>query len=647
MKSIKNLFLLIASVFAISCVSAETTVFNSSVELDWYPTVEIDGSKFSGFSAGDKISLSYTNTNASYHQIKIYSGDWFALGSGKLDGAKNENGSFVPSTNSGTIVYTATSTEASYIKKSGLRFHGYGLKINKITISSGNGKSEPTSAKPNSPTNTDAKSTSGTNGNSSNSGTSTTQTSTTVTKNSTVSIYNSKTDLDWGSNITISSEKFSSFSNGNKIQFTFENNSESYHNIKIYNGNWTNLGSGNLEGAANNSGTFVPSNNSGTILYTPNSSETSGIKSSGLIIHGFGVTLKDVSITGNDVKSTGTNSATSNTGSSSSSGSSTTVPTTTTTSNPKPASVTGTPFANHGALHVNGAYLYDSKNQKYQLYGMSTHGLNFGNDFSRYVNKDAFKNLRDDWNTNAIRLVLYPRDYNGYCNGGNKAQLKKLICDGIDYATELGMYVIVDWHVHQYNPRDTENDAVNFLNEISTKYAKYDNVIYEICNEPTNSNWDSVLKPYAEKIIPVIRKNAPNALILVGTNTWSQDIEGPLANPLSYKNVMYVFHFYAQTHQSSYRSRVENAIKKGLPIFITEFGTCDASGNGGFNASESQKWFDLCAKYNISHMNWSLSNKAETASAISSGCNKTSGWSYSDLTESGKLIYNHFRSLTR
>ena len=172
-------------------------------------------------------------------------------------------------------------------------------------------------------------------------------------------------------------------------------------------------------------------------------------------------------------------------------------------------------------------------------------------------------------------------------------------------------------------------------------------MLYEICNEPTNSPWNTEIKPYAEKVIPVIRKNAPNAVVLVGTDTWSQDIEGPLSNPLSYKNVMYVFHFYANTHKDSYRTRVENAIKKGLPIFITEFGTCDASGNGGFNSAESKKWFELCKKYSISHMNWSLSNKTETASAISSSCSKTGGWIYSDLTQSGKLIYDHFRSLSR
>lgn len=275
---------------------------------------------------------------------------------------------------------------------------------------------------------------------------------------------------------------------------------------------------------------------------------------------------------------------------------------------------------------------------------MSTHGINFGDEFSRYVNEKAFKTLVDDWNTNCIRLVLYPKDYNGYCNGGDKSKLKQIVKNGIEYATKCGMYVLVDWHVHNYNPNETKDEAKIFLAEIAKEYANYGNVLYEICNEPTNSPWDSAIKPYAEEVIPVIRNYAKDAVIIVGTNTWSQDVEEPLQNPLKFSNVMYTFHFYANSHTDSFRSRVENAIKAGLPIFITEFGTCDASGNGGFNAGESKKWFDLCKKYSISHLNWSLSSKSETASAIVSGCSKTSGWANSELTESGKLVVSHFRS---
>lgn len=453
-------------------------------------------------------------------------------------------------------------------------------------------------------------------------------------------IWDGAEELIWNSNISIPAEKFKDVAEGSQLIFSLtEIASADYHNIKIYEnttGTWQALSSGKVSGAtlsgSGSNAAFVP--NANTVTYTLTASDANALKSSGLYINGYGVTLKKVEVVAK----------------SASSGSTPTTPETpatpSVTPNPPPVSQTGTPFANHGKLHVSGAYLYDEHNQKYQLYGMSTHGINFGTDFSRYVNKDTFQTLRDDWNTNCIRLVLYPKDSGGYCNGGDRAALKKLVCDGIEYATELGMYVLVDWHVHNYNPKETQTEAIAFLGEISQKYAEYGNVLYEICNEPTGSPWNTAIKPYAQAVIPAIRTNAPNAVIIVGTNTWSQDLDEAWAEKLNFDNVMYTFHFYAGSH-ADLKSRVENVITNGMPVFITEFGTCDASGNGGFNAAESESWFALMKNYNISHMNWSLCNKGETASAISTGCSKTSGWAESDLTESGKLIRNHFRTLTR
>lgn len=51
---------------------------------------------------------------------------------------------------------------------------------------------------------------------------------------------------------------------------------------------------------------------------------------------------------------------------------------------------------------------------------------------------------------------MYTEEYNGYCSGGNQAELKKLIDKGVRYATELGMYVIIDWHVlNDRTPEET------------------------------------------------------------------------------------------------------------------------------------------------------------------------------------------------
>ncbi|MBQ2530048.1 MAG: hypothetical protein II547_07325, partial [Treponema sp.] len=195
MKFFKRILFLIAACFSLGFAAAETRVYDSSVYLEWYPTVTVDASKFSGFNAGDKIILHYEMRKADYHQVKLYSGDWFALSSGTVTGAKNQGGSFIPDSDSGTIVYTVTKEEAKSVKKSGLRFHGYGLKVTGVSISTGNEKST---------------------------GAASTQSSTSTGKNSSV-LFDSTMDLDWNSNITIPAEKFSSFTSGNKIQFTYSN----------------------------------------------------------------------------------------------------------------------------------------------------------------------------------------------------------------------------------------------------------------------------------------------------------------------------------------------------------------------------------------------------------------------------------------
>ena len=333
--------------------------------------------------------------------------------------------------------------------------------------------------------------------------------------------------------------------------------------------------------------------------------------------------------------STGNNSNSNNNNSNSSSSKkpTSTVP-------PAPSDPKGTtPVSQHGQLSVKNGQLVDKNGKGYQLRGMSTHGLTW---FPEFVNESAFKTLRDDWNTNVVRLAMYVDEWgNGQCYMGNKSGSLELLEKGVDLCIKLDMYVIIDWHV--LNPGDPSkytDEAKSFFETVSKRYAKYPNVIYEICNEPNGgASWSDNIKPYAEKIIPIIRKNAPNSVIIVGTPTWSQEIDKPLSDPLSYKNVMYAFHFYAATH-AGLRSNVENCVAQGLPVFVSEFGTCDASGGGANDFNETEKWLSYFDKQGISYCNWSICNKDETCSVLRPGTSANGNWSESDLTENGKWIHD-------
>ena len=306
----------------------------------------------------------------------------------------------------------------------------------------------------------------------------------------------------------------------------------------------------------------------------------------------------------------------------------------------------------NGALEVSGGKLVSKKTGKeVQLRGISTHGINWDVGYP-YISKAAFKTLRDSYGVNAVRLAMYTTEYYGYCDkggaGDSKSEvqktLKSRIGTGVQAASDLGMYVIIDWHVlNDQNPNKYKKDAKKFFEEMSEKYAKYDNVIYEICNEPNGGTTWSDIKKYANEIIPVIRDNDKDAVIVVGTPNWSQDVDVASKSPLSYDNIMYALHFYSATHKSSYRDKLQTALDNGLPVMVTEYGVSEASGNGSVNTSEAEKWLKMLDKNDISYFAWSLSNKDESASLLKKSTKKKSGWKTSDLSKAGKWVLQRYQ----
>ncbi len=289
----------------------------------------------------------------------------------------------------------------------------------------------------------------------------------------------------------------------------------------------------------------------------------------------------------------------------------------------------------YGALHVENGKLCDAANKPVALKGISTAGLQW---FPQYVNKETFAFLKEATGMNVIRLAMYTAE-GGYCHkdANGKLEMEALIDRGVKAATELDLYVIIDWHIlSDNNPNNYKEESKVFFDKMSKQYAGYDNVIYEICNEPNgNTSWEDI-KQYANEVIPVIRNNDADAVVLVGTPTWSQDIDKAMASPLEFDNIMYTLHFYASTHKEYLRNRLKTALDAGIPVFISEFGVSEASGDGEINKYEAEQWHKLMEDYGLSYCIWNLSNKNESSSIVSAGCNKTAGWSCDEWSVSGK-----------
>ena len=283
----------------------------------------------------------------------------------------------------------------------------------------------------------------------------------------------------------------------------------------------------------------------------------------------------------------------------------------------------------NGNLSLDGNNIVNQYKEKIVLKGISSHGLQW---FNYLITDENIKTLKS-WNTNVFRLAMYTKE-GGYID--NRNVYDDLIKD-IDLVISNDMYVIVDWHIlSDNNPNNYKSDAIDFFDKISSKYKNTPNIIYEICNEPNGgTSWNDV-KSYAEDVIKTIRKNSNN-IIVVGTPTWSQDVDSVINNKIDDKNTMYALHFYSGTHKDDLRNKAKRALDNNVPIFVSEFGVSDASGNGGVYLDEANKWMEFIKDNNLSFVNWSLADKNES-SALLNPNNKVV--SDDSLSESGKYIKN-------
>ncbi len=304
-----------------------------------------------------------------------------------------------------------------------------------------------------------------------------------------------------------------------------------------------------------------------------------------------------------------------------------------------------TPVSSNGKLSVKGTNIVNAQGDIFQIKGVSTHGLAW---FPQYVSEAAFQDLRDNWGANTVRLAMYTAEYGGYCSGGDKAALKAKVDEGVRAATDLGLYVIIDWHIlndsNQPFGAAGQKAAISFFREMAEKYKDHNNVLYEICNEPNGGNggsWSNI-RTYANAVIREIRKIDGDAIIIVGTPTWAQDVDEAAKSPLSYANLVYSLHFYAGTHRDSYRQKAETAIRAGLPLLVSEFGISDASGNGSLDTAEGSRWISFLDKHGIGYVAWNLSNKAESSALLKSSTSKTSGWKWSNLSKSGQWLVKKY-----
>ncbi len=293
----------------------------------------------------------------------------------------------------------------------------------------------------------------------------------------------------------------------------------------------------------------------------------------------------------------------------------------------------------HGRLHTAGNRIVGADGQPVSLAGVSYGWSQW--EAARFYNASAVNWLQQDWHAAIIRAPLGVHEEDGYLQhpARNLARVTRVI----DAAITADLYVLIDWHDHQAHLH--QEQAVAFFSDMARRYGKYPHIIYEIFNEPkTGLTWARDVKPYAEKVIAAIRAIDPANLIVVGNPNWSQDVDVVAADPIKDPNVAYTLHFYAGTHKGNLRAKAVKALDLGVALFVTEWGTCDASGNGPIDDASTREWLTFMREHQLSHCNWAIYDKKETAAIVRRSAASEGHWLESDLTPSGKYARELIRN---
>jgi aryl-phospho-beta-D-glucosidase BglC (GH1 family) len=286
------------------------------------------------------------------------------------------------------------------------------------------------------------------------------------------------------------------------------------------------------------------------------------------------------------------------------------------------ANAANTPVSYFGEMVVSGNHINGSKtNAPMQVQGMSFFWSNWS---GQYWNAAIVARMVDEFKCEIVRAAYGVNDQGNPYNSADEDKVREVVREAI----KKGIYVIIDWHSHgaYLNPAA----AKDFFSKMAREFGGYDNVIFELFNEPTQVSWGTV-KSYAEQVLPVIRQYSNN-LIVVGSPTWSQDVDAAANDPIRAENIAYTLHFYAGTHKQYLRDKGNYAMQKGLALFVTEWGSCNADGNGAIDYASTSEWQDWMNRNKISSCNWAINDKAETSSIFSG----------SGLSEAGNYLKSIF-----
>ena len=238
-------------------------------------------------------------------------------------------------------------------------------------------------------------------------------------------------------------------------------------------------------------------------------------------------------------------------------------------------------------------------------------------------NRRYFEEI-EKWGANLVRIPIHPPRLR---ERGHEEYIA-LLDQGIQWATELGLYVVLDWHsignlksemfflpIYETSKKET----FDFWRMMTAKYKDNTTVaFFELFNEPTLFNgrlgtctWDE-WKAIMEELIIIIRASGGKAIPLVAGFNWAYDLSPVKYSPLNAEGIAYVSHPYPQKKPKPWIEDWDKDfgfVADRYPLFLTEIGFCSADARGAHvPVISDESYGDAITKYTsekgISYVGW-------------------------------------------
>ena len=207
-------------------------------------------------------------------------------------------------------------------------------------------------------------------------------------------------------------------------------------------------------------------------------------------------------------------------------------------------------------------------------------------DSEGHWNRELFEKVKAS-GANVVRIPVHPVAWRGR---GPKEYLA-LLDQAVEWSTDLGMYVDIDWHsignlkegVFESPIYETSlPETLNFWRTIAAHYKGNHTVaFFELFNEPSVSSgrfgtmtWEE-WRDINEEMINIIRAYNKDTIPLVAGLDWAYDLSGVRTSPIRAENIGYVAHPYPNKRTQPWPPKWEEdfgfAASK-YPMIATEIG---------------------------------------------------------------------------